>query len=108
MNKPARRQVTRQVETHAAHEMDYNIWYGKYMSEDKDILKQRALTRCNIATDAGYTSGDKAKNSRVCLFFARGSCVQVLLYFDIYSKIREVNVITCIILQQKRMRKDKI
>lgn len=39
MDRPARAQTERVVETHAAHELDYNIWFHKYLGEEKEVLK---------------------------------------------------------------------
>ncbi|KAH7826525.1 putative pre-mRNA-splicing factor cwc2 [Monocercomonoides exilis] len=74
-NRPARKQAEKMVETHSAHELDYNIWYHKHLGEEKETGKQHAMTRCHIDTDAGFTNGDRLHNPRMCLFFARGSCI---------------------------------
>ena len=55
----------------------FNIWYNKWSGgdrEDKYLSKTAAPGRCNIATDSGYTRGDKIVGSYFCLFFAKGLC----------------------------------
>ncbi|MCJ1393821.1 Pre-mRNA-splicing factor [Xylographa bjoerkii] len=55
----------------------FNIWYNKWSGgdrEDKYLSKTHAAGRCNIATDSGYTRGDKVPGSYFCLFFAKGLC----------------------------------
>lgn len=55
----------------------FNIWYNKWSGgdrEDKYLSKTHAAGRCNIATDSGYTRGDKVAGSYFCLFFAKGLC----------------------------------
>ena len=55
----------------------FNIWYNKWSGgdrEDKYLSQTAAPSRCNIATDSGYTRGDKVPGSYFCLFFARGLC----------------------------------
>ena len=55
----------------------FNIWYNKWSGgdrEDKYLSKTAAPGRCNVATDSGYTRGDKIVGSYFCLFFAKGLC----------------------------------
>lgn len=55
----------------------FNIWYNKWSGgdrEDKYLSKTAAPGRCSIATDSGYTRGDKIAGSYFCLFFAKGLC----------------------------------
>lgn len=55
----------------------FNIWYNKWSGgdrEDKYLSKTAAPGRCNVATDSGYTRGDKVAGSFFCLFFAKGLC----------------------------------
>lgn len=55
----------------------FNIWYNKWSGgdrEDKYLSKTAAQGRCNVATDSGYTRGDKVVGSYFCLFFAKGLC----------------------------------
>ncbi|KAJ4458991.1 putative Pre-mRNA-splicing factor cwc2 [Paratrimastix pyriformis] len=75
MSRPARRQVTEVVPTHAAHEYDYNIWYHRYLGEEKEVLHQKSSTRCDALRDSGRTRGDDRDNARLCVFFAKGCCV---------------------------------
>ena len=129
LTRPARKQVERKIETHAANGVDYNIWYiftlslslfislifryGTFLGQDKETkrfgshhfqtfnfshLRERALTRCKVDTDSGYTKGDKLKNTRMCLFFARGCChlVSFLYILIVYLYVnRERNAIFC-------------
>lgn len=55
----------------------FNIWYNKWSGGDREdayLSKTHAVSRCNIATDSGYTRADKVPGSYFCLFFARGVC----------------------------------
>ena len=55
----------------------FNIWYNKWSGgdrEDKYLSKTHAAGRCVVATDSGYTRGDKVPGSYFCLFFAKGLC----------------------------------
>ena len=55
----------------------FNIWYNKWSGgdrEDKYLSKTAAAGRCNVATDSGYTRGDRIAGSYFCLFFAKGLC----------------------------------
>lgn len=81
LTRPARTQVKkgagplRQEISH--HSSDYNIWYSKKLGDrfaKEDRVK--ALARCCVSTDAGYTKADIGnKDSSICIFFARGLCV---------------------------------
>ena len=37
-------------------------------------LQEKAQTRVNIKTDAGYTRADGSGNKFICVYFARGCC----------------------------------
>ncbi|RMZ83584.1 hypothetical protein DV738_g1105, partial [Chaetothyriales sp. CBS 135597] len=60
----------------------FNIWYNKWAGGDREdaaLSKTKALGRCNVREDSGWTAADKQQsgggNSQVfCLFFARGIC----------------------------------
>lgn len=47
------------------------------------LFRKKSLTRCDPEKDSGFTDGNKMKNTRICLFFARGSCVLVCYLFCI-------------------------
>ncbi|CAK0833067.1 unnamed protein product [Prorocentrum cordatum] len=77
--RPARQQVKSdagKVQYIQGHE-DFNVWFGK-AENDRFNKKERdpAQTRCNPATDTGWTSADTpgAQDSHFCMFFAKGSC----------------------------------
>ncbi|MCJ1351291.1 MAG: Pre-mRNA-splicing factor [Icmadophila ericetorum] len=78
--RPARPQVdpsTMKSEPPPQTGIIFNIWYNKWSGgdrEDKYLSKTHAAGRCNIATDSGYTRGDKVPGSYFCLFFAKGLC----------------------------------
>ena len=78
--RPARPQVdpsTHKSEPPPQTGTIFNIWYNKWSGgdrEDKYLSQTAAPSRCNIATDSGYTRGDKVAGSYFCLFFARGLC----------------------------------
>lgn len=78
--KPARVQVEEDVAYEDAPPqtgVTYNIWYNKWSGGDRDdqyLSNTKAKTRCNVATDAGYTKADANPGSFFCLLFARGRC----------------------------------
>ena len=47
LTRPARKQVERQIETHAANGVEYNIWYVsfRYFSSALTLLKSIGFTR---------------------------------------------------------------
>jgi hypothetical protein len=55
----------------------FNIWYNKWAGgdrEDAHLSKTKAIGRCNVRQDSGWTAADKVPGSFFCLFFARGIC----------------------------------
>eukprot|EP01068_Selenidium_serpulae_P004508 Selendium_serpulae@DN3605_c0_g1_i1.p1 len=82
LGRPARKQasvpdVTRQAYTQG-HE-DFNIWYGKFLTDrfDPRADRERATTKCNPYTDAGWTRADTdpdTTETAFCLYFAKGAC----------------------------------
>ena len=78
--RPARPQIdasTMKSEPPPQTGIIFNIWYNKWSGgdrEDKYLSKNHAAGRCNVATDSGYTRGDKIPGSYFCLFFAKGLC----------------------------------
>ncbi|KAL1921304.1 uncharacterized protein VTP21DRAFT_11020 [Calcarisporiella thermophila] len=75
--KRARKQVTEQVRTVAAAPEGayYNIYYNRWSGGDTHrYTREKAKTRCKVATDAGETKGSKDPGSCFCLYFARGCC----------------------------------
>jgi hypothetical protein len=75
---------------------EYNIWYGKYVGDNKDksFLREAAEDRCVMQKDAGYTKADSSKEKRFfCLHFARGMCakgselISSYIYIHIYRYI---------------------
>jgi hypothetical protein len=76
--RPARPQVdpaTFQQPTPEASGTLYNIWYNKWSGGDRDVATQtKAVNRCVVETDTGYTRADSVPGSYFCLFFARGIC----------------------------------
>mmetsp|Transcript_1180 Transcript_1180/g.3517 ORF Transcript_1180/g.3517 Transcript_1180/m.3517 type:complete len:563 (-) Transcript_1180:23-1711(-) len=81
LKRPARKQVDYIASKNTVLEgaYEYNIWWGKYLGEHWGNGKDRepAETRCVLATDAGRTKADAARqkaSGSFCLFFARGGC----------------------------------
>lgn len=84
LSRPARQQKEfmdpKKYHTEGANE--YNIWHGNYGRDfDNSKNKLKAIDRCKISTDAGYTKADKGLNGRkdrrhFCLHFARGMCTK--------------------------------
>ena len=55
----------------------FNIWYNKWAGGDREdalLSKTKAINRCNVSLDSGWTTADKVTGSYFCLFFARGIC----------------------------------
>mmetsp|Transcript_12924 Transcript_12924/g.17000 ORF Transcript_12924/g.17000 Transcript_12924/m.17000 type:complete len:422 (+) Transcript_12924:89-1354(+) len=82
LTKPARKQKEAIISTQGVAEVtsEYNIWYGKYYGDygNSDGSRERALGRCVVETDAGWTKADKmdSKSRYFCLHFAHGMCVR--------------------------------
>lgn len=87
LTRPARKQKDfidpKKYHTEGAQE--YNIWYGKFMSDSYDggMSKEKASDRCVTEQDAGFTRADgvlggKKKGDKhfFCLHFARGMCAK--------------------------------
>ena len=79
-DRPARRQVDSPVYSGtagAAGEV-YNIWYHKHAGGREfgniNKRKHKAVTKCNLDLDSGYTRGDDQRVPYICLHFARGCC----------------------------------
>ena len=76
-DRPARVQVeqARKLQT-AEHQGEFNIWYGKYMGDNRFDKAMKAPTKCILESDAGLTRADYTSNTaHICLHFARGCCV---------------------------------
>jgi len=81
LTRPARRQTKKGTgpvrHEFQNHSTEYNIWYHKRLGdkfEQEDRTK--ALTRCCVASDAGYTRADRGKkDTYICIYFARGHCM---------------------------------
>lgn len=57
---------------------EYNIWYDKYLTDNKFKDKEQAITRCDPELDSGYTKADHTEkfSSYFCIHFARGCCCE--------------------------------
>ncbi|KYO01574.1 RNA-binding protein, putative [Plasmodium reichenowi] len=86
LKTPARLQITQEelnkIEYTEGSEQ-YNIWFGKYVTDryDKSIKGSStprfvAKYKCNPTKDSGYTKADKSYTSKqyFCIYFARGCC----------------------------------
>ena len=61
MKRPARKQVETPItDKHAYKQGDeiYNIWYDKFLSDDKFKEREQAPTKINVDLDPGYTWAD--------------------------------------------------
>lgn len=81
MSRPARRQVDTPISARFAYKQGdevYNIWYDKYLSDDKFKEREQAVTRLNPETDVGYTKADlfNKNQSYFCFHFSKGCCVE--------------------------------
>ena len=57
---------------------EYNIWYDKYLTDNKFKDREQALTRCDPELDSGYTKADHTEkfSSYFCIHFSRGCCCE--------------------------------
>lgn len=87
LSRPARQQkeFIDPKNYHLEGAQEYNIWYGKYMtnSYENGASKEKASDRCVTETDAGFTRADgvlvktsKKEKHFFCLHFARGMCAK--------------------------------
>ncbi|SOV11942.1 RNA-binding protein, putative [Plasmodium gaboni] len=86
LKTPARLQITQEelnkIEYTEGNEQ-YNIWFGKYVTDRYDKSVKGSSTprfvakyKCNPTKDSGYTKADKSYTSKqyFCIYFARGCC----------------------------------
>ncbi|EWC78199.1 hypothetical protein C923_01136 [Plasmodium falciparum UGT5.1] len=86
LKTPARLQITQEelnkIEYTEGSEQ-YNIWFGKYVTDRYDKSVKGSSTprfvakyKCNPTKDSGYTKADKSYTSKqyFCIYFARGCC----------------------------------
>lgn len=81
LNRPARKQVEQSLASQFAYKQgdeEYNIWYDKYLTDNKFKDKEQALTRCDPDLDSGYTKVDHHEkfSSYFCIHFAKGCCCE--------------------------------
>lgn len=81
MQRPARKQVETPVSANLAYKQGdevYNIWYDKFLSDDKFKEREQAVTRINPELDQGYSRADLYNKGLgfFCIHFARGCCVE--------------------------------
>lgn len=80
MKRPARRQMqdTRKDTAYIEGNYDYNIWYDKYLTDQRqDEERVASMYKCDPVEDTGYTKADKYdKQTYFCTFFARGCCTE--------------------------------
>ena len=81
MKRPARKQVETPISSRFAYKQGdevYNIWYDKFLSDDKFKEREQAITRINPEVDQGYTRADLYNKGLgfFCIHFARGCCVE--------------------------------
>jgi len=81
MKTPARVQVpyNPEVPQYVEGHEDYNIWYGKYLSDrrnPRDRDRYSSGYTCDPVKDSGYTQADLPGSGSpgFCLFYARGCC----------------------------------
>ena len=81
MKRPARKQIDKPISQRFAYKQGdeiYNIWYDKFLSDDKFKEREQAPTKINPELDIGYTKADvyDKNQSYFCIHFARGCCVE--------------------------------
>ncbi|SBS84481.1 pre-mRNA-splicing factor CWC2, putative [Plasmodium ovale] len=86
LKSPARLQVTQEELNKSEYtegSEQYNIWFGKYVTDKYDKNSRGGNTprfvakyKCNPLTDSGYTKADRSYTSKqyFCIYFARGCC----------------------------------
>jgi Torus domain/WW domain/RNA recognition motif. (a.k.a. RRM, RBD, or RNP domain) len=80
MKRPARKQVEVPISNRFSYRQGdeiYNIWYDKFLSDDKFKEREQAPTRIDPRLDPGYTQADvyHKNQANFCIHFARGCCV---------------------------------
>lgn len=81
MKRPARKQVEKPISQRFSYKQGdeiYNIWYDKFLSDDKFKEREQAPTKIDPELDIGYTKADvyEKNQSYFCIHFARGCCVE--------------------------------
>lgn len=81
MKRPARKQVETPITQRFAYRQGdeiYNIWYDKFLSDDKFKEREQAPSKINVEDDIGYTKADIYEKNQTyfCIHFARGCCVE--------------------------------
>lgn len=79
MKRPARKQVEVPISNRFSYRQGdeiYNIWYDKFLSDDKFKEREQAPTRIDPRLDPGYTQADvyHKNQANFCIHFARGCC----------------------------------
>lgn len=79
MKRPARKQVEVPISNRFSYRQGdeiYNIWYDKFLSDDKFKEREQAPTRIDPRLDPGYTQADVYNKNMAyfCIHFARGCC----------------------------------
>jgi len=72
------------------HSSEYNIWYHKKLGDrfERDAARVKSLTRCNVATDTGYTRANVkgSKDSYICVFFLQKDIVQTVQHAIFFTE----------------------
>lgn len=81
MKRPARKQVDKPISQRFAYRQGdeiYNIWYDKFLSDDKFKEREQAPSRIDPDLDIGYTKADIYEKNQTyfCIHFSRGCCVE--------------------------------
>ena len=81
MKRPARKQVETPISQRFSYRQGdeiYNIWYDKFLSDDKFKEREQAPTKIDPEEDIGYTRADvyEKNQSYFCIHFARGCCAE--------------------------------
>jgi hypothetical protein len=79
--RPARKQVDKAfTDKYSYRQGDevYNIWYDKYLSDDKFKEREQALCRCAPDEDSGYSKADLYGKTQAyfCMHFSKGQCIE--------------------------------
>lgn len=80
MKRPARKQIqdTRKDTAYIEGNYDYNIWYDKYLTDQRQEEERvTSMHKVDPIEDTGYTKADKYENpTYFCTYFVKGCCAE--------------------------------
>lgn len=80
MKRAARKQIqdTRKDTAYIEGNYDYNIWYDKYLTDQRQEEERvTSMHKVDPIEDTGYTKADKYENpTYFCTYFVKGCCAE--------------------------------